>query len=374
MSKTINSNKLLEERVNNTSYLPPWPDSLDNVTGLNEDEADAWFCYLWKNKQFMSCSHVSCDFSTNESNKDNRYILNDISTFLMEEGYLVFYISRSYSVLLGTDTVVKIMKGNGDYIRVEAVFGVSSDFPNLLRRLYSKFLSEYNIAVPKNSAYLLTSPNGRLEITSVPGIKGCDLQRDNYEQGILKGYKKIVESVESDEPRGRLNLLTGPPGTGKTHLVKALMQDTNAALVFIPPNMTDGLVGPSLITCLLQHRHLSDKMILVFEDADSVIKPRADGNMDFISALLNITAGVVADALNIHVICTSNIDASEVDPALTRSGRLNQHLKLGKLSCDQATKAYATMAKTAGFEEMLIYEDTLLSDVYSLFFSAKDEA
>lgn len=372
-SKTIENNNILRIRDTDPAsiFVPKWHE-VPQVDFYDEGAANAWFQYLWKDRRFSTCVETSENFKVRDEFANDTTFMSKVLVLLMKEGLEVFYINKISAVLYDCNTVVQITNSSNMFY-VHAVFSPNSYFPRVIRKLFDSFLEDYTSKVPRNSAYLLTKSGSSLQITAASGIKGCELQHCNYSSETLMGYRGIVESICSEDPNGRLNLLTGPPGTGKTHLIKALMNDTDSSLVFIPPNMTDNLVGPELITCLLNYRVSCPNMVLVFEDADSVIKPREDGNMDFISSLLNVTSGIIADALNIHVICTSNIDASQVDPALTRTGRLNKHLKLEALDCNKATEAYANIAKKHGVEPMTIYEDMILSDIYAMVLAEKEE-
>ena len=64
-----------------------------------------------------------------------------------------------------------------------------------------------------------------------------------------------------------------------------------------------------------------------------------------VSALLNISDGLLSDCLNIQIICSFNTDLSKVDSALMRKGRLIAKYEFKELEVDKAAK----LSKKLGF-------------------------
>jgi ATP-dependent 26S proteasome regulatory subunit len=61
---------------------------------------------------------------------------------------------------------------------------------------------------------------------------------------------------------------------------------------------------------------------------------------------LNISDGLLADFLNVQIICTFNSSLTMVDSALMRKGRLIAKYEFGKLSVDKAQK----LSRHLGFD------------------------
>lgn len=64
------------------------------------------------------------------------------------------------------------------------------------------------------------------------------------------------------------------------------------------------------------------------------------------SNLLNISDGLLADFLNVQIICTFNSSRTTVDSALMRKGRLIAKYEVGKLNVAQAQ----LLSRHLGFE------------------------
>ena len=84
---------------------------------------------------------------------------------------------------------------------------------------------------------------------------------------------------------------------------------------------------------------LSDS-VLIMEDCEDLIKPRGSTQMtnDALVNLLNLGDGLLADALNIKLICTFNADVRRIDPALVRKGRLAVEYEFRPLELEKARK------------------------------------
>lgn len=87
-----------------------------------------------------------------------------------------------------------------------------------------------------------------------------------------------------------------------------------------------------------ENRSSKLRKILILEDAESVLLRRADDNREKVASLLNLTDGMMGDALGLHVVCTLNCGLADLDPALLRPGRLAAQREFGPLPLDQARR------------------------------------
>ena len=93
-------------------------------------------------------------------------------------------------------------------------------------------------------------------------------------------------------------------------------------------------MNPDFIDLLIDNPNT----ILVIEDAEHVIMDRTTSRNSAVSNLLNISDGLLADFLNVQLICTFNSPLTMVDNALLRKGRLIAKYEFGKLSAAKAQK------------------------------------
>ena len=172
------------------------------------------------------------------------------------------------------------------------------------------------------------------------GIGGHNIERGNYEDHVLQAFDKIIADLKSNAPSGRLSIFNGPPGGGKTFLVKAILQAAdNSVCVIVPSNMLQELSSPSVIPSLIELRRSKGKevpIVFMVEDADECLVTRADGNMSAISAVLNLCDGIIGSLLDIRIVATTNADKMQLDKALIRPGRLSANVEIQALPFDKA--------------------------------------
>lgn len=84
------------------------------------------------------------------------------------------------------------------------------------------------------------------------GIAKVNLERQNYEPVTVEGYDKIVRELKSSVPKGRLAILVGPPGSGKTFLLRGLLSEVApATFILVPPSMVKDVSGPDVLPLLI---------------------------------------------------------------------------------------------------------------------------
>ncbi|MCB0541112.1 MAG: AAA family ATPase [Bacteroidetes bacterium] len=148
----------------------------------------------------------------------------------------------------------------------------------------------------------------------------------HYNDDFKDIHKTILRRLRKKNDKG-LVLLYGKPGTGKTSYIRYLLTKVRKNVIFLPPNMATAITNPDVISILIDNPN----SIFVIEDAEKVIVDREYNGDSPVSALLNISDGLLSDCLNIQVICSFNTDISKVDKALTRKGRLIAEYKFSEL-------------------------------------------
>jgi len=137
------------------------------------------------------------------------------------------------------------------------------------------------------------------------------IESSNYVPEVLVGYDKLMEELGAEHPTGRLSVLEGSPGTGKTYLIRNLpLVIPDSKFIVIPPALISHLGDPEIIGSLLALRDDLDEesktITLILEDADDCLQRRDGSNTSLVSALLNSSSGILGESLNLRLVATSN--------------------------------------------------------------------
>ncbi len=243
---------------------------------------------------------------------------------------------------------------------------VDIEFCTLNGDKYHKAIKYLESAVDRRSRsagniYTIKYTNTGLKFRKI-GVAGIPLETINYTTDIIDSYNHVLADFPSETPCGKLLLLDGKPGTGKTFLVRALLNDMSDALfVFIHSAHLDKIDDPDLVDAIMEQReYLSGPTIFIAEDADAALVPRQMDNVRTLSTILNTCSGITGDLLNLRIIATTNADISDMDPALLRSGRMCRRMHVDLLQPEHAEKIFKSLTG-----QVRTFNTSLpLSDIY----------
>jgi hypothetical protein len=152
-----------------------------------------------------------------------------------------------------------------------------------------------------------------------------------YEDDFKMVNDTVCKRLMKDKDKG-IVLLHGLPGTGKTTYLRYLIGKIKKRVLFVSPNVAADITSPDFIELLVSNPN----SVLIIEDAENVIMDRKISGNASVSNLLNISDGLLADFLNVQLICTFNNSLTMVDSALLRKGRLIAQYEFGKLGIEKA--------------------------------------
>jgi hypothetical protein len=240
------------------------------------------------------------------------------------------------------------------------VIGVN---PSLGAGLHAYFESSIIRTQTKGRVYVVVAGQNGPKLQEM-GVAGETFIPSNYRPEVVPQYEHIVSDLNKSNPCGRIVLLDGPPGTGKTHMVRALLNEVpKATFVLVPSNYISNLGSPEFLSVLMREQKKDAPLILILEDADEALVNRKEGNTSAISSLLNFSDGIFGTLLDMRLICTTNVDIDNLDPAVTRDGRLCTRLEIGLLDTAMANIVYKRLTGKEGELKEKLYK---LGTVYKI--------
>lgn len=214
-------------------------------------------------------------------------------------------------------------------------------------------LSKYEVPITENDPKSLDEVGGMFEA------------KKDITEFILKPWNKDfrdrIIANRLNRPSGFL--LSGPPGCGKTYIMKAIAAETGYNLYEI--NLAN--IGDSgayktqnefktvFENLEKLYKETGEPSILILDELDSIAMNRKNCNTDWkkddINALLMVMNNSAQKGI-IIVGATNNPD--DLDPAVKRSGRLDKHIKIGLPTADEAKDIIEKVLKDREVGEKLL--------------------
>ncbi len=222
-------------------------------------------------------------------------------------------------------------------------------------KLVAKFSQEYRRPMPPASDggmfYLIQQDGDNIKTKEVSLSSDTVLKPEalalHYGSGSGEWHQGFVEKL--CERTNGLSILEGRPGTGKTFYLRHLMGELKKShrFYFIAASSMGILSRPDFIGFWTDQRwhHSDKKFVVILEDSDAALMPRGPDNREQVSAILNLSDGMLADFLRLQIICTINCSAADIDSALLRPGRLVCHRVFGRLDYIQAARLAESLGR-----------------------------
>lgn len=223
------------------------------------------------------------------------------------------------------------------------------DFKEALAKVEPSATREFYVEVPSVSW------------DDVGGLGDIKIYLESLVEWPLK-YSDLFQKFQLDNPSGIL--LSGPPGTGKTMVIKALAQSSGLNFISIGGRaLRSRWAGEAegALHSLFRKAKQVAPCILFLDEIDAMASSRSSNGMPgylgerLLSQLLLELSGMEALGAVVIIAATNRID--RIDPALLRSGRFDEIIEFSAPDCHQREEIFRVCLRSKPLQGLIRFQE-----------------